>query len=482
MPMIVERFYDGKLAQASYLLGCAATGEAVVVDPTRDIDRYLEAAEREGLRITYVTETHIHADFVSGVRELAARTGATMVLSDEGGEDWKYAFAGERPTLLLRDGDEFRVGNIRLRALHTPGHTPEHMTFLVTDGASADRPIAALTGDFVFVGDVGRPDLLERAAGATGTMELGARRLFRSLRTFKTQPDWLQIWPGHGAGSACGKGLSAIPHSTVGYERLYNWAFRIEDEDEFVRAVLTGQPEPPKYFAQMKRINREGPALLGALRRPDRLPADRLEERLRADALVIDTRAAAEFAAGHVPGTINIPLGRSFTTWAGWLVPYDRDFHLIVDDRDARRVDEAVRDLAMIGLDRIGGYFGLDAVDAWGAGRELETVPQITAEELARRDGDVAILDVRGQAEWEAGHLPETPAAAGGRLYHVPLGYLPDRLDAVPRDRPLIVHCQSGARSSIAASVLQAHGFDNVINLAGGIAAWRAEGRPVVPG
>ncbi|HEX6938169.1 MAG TPA: rhodanese-like domain-containing protein [Longimicrobiales bacterium] len=478
--MIVKRFYEEKLAQASYLLGCAAAGEAVVVDPNRDIEQYVAAAEREGVRITAVAETHIHADFVSGVRELAARTGATKYLSGEGGADWAYAYAGEGRTVLLKDGDAFRVGNIRIEALHTPGHTPEHLTFLVTDGAVADQPIAALTGDFVFVGDVGRPDLLEKAAGVAGTMEPGARRLFRSLQAFKRRPDWLQIWPGHGAGSACGKGLSAIPHSTVGYERLYNWAFRIEDEDEFVRAVLTGQPEPPKYFARMKRVNREGPALVNGIRRPERLPAERLEAVIAAGALVIDTREAADFAAGHVPGTINIPLGRSFSTWAGWLLPADREFYLIVDAAaGAHGMEEAARDLAMIGLDAIGGYFTYDAVDAWAAaGRALETVPQLTVEELAARSGEFAVLDVRGRAEWDAARLPET--VAGGRLVNVPLGYLPDRLDEVPTDRPVVVHCQAGARSAIAASVLRANGFDNVMNLVGGFAAWEAAGLPVV--
>lgn len=479
--MIVKRFYDEKLAQASYLLGCAATGEAVVVDPMRDVDQYVEAAEREGLRITAVTETHIHADFVSGLRELAARTGATMYLSDEGDENWKYAYAGERPTVLLKDGDTFNVGNIRIQAVHTPGHTPEHLMFLVTDGAVADRPIAALTGDFVFVGDIGRPDLLEKAAGVEGTAEPGARRLFRSLQAFKSQPDWLQIWPGHGAGSACGKGLSAIPHSTVGYERLYNWAFQIEDEDEFVRAVLSGQPEPPKYFAQMKRINKVGPTILNGFRRPERLPADRLARLLEEGAIVIDTRRAAAFASAHVPGTINIPLNRSFNTWAGWLVPYDRDFYLIVEDGEAHALDEAVKDLAMIGLDRVGGYFTDDVVEAWAAsGRALGSVPQLTADELAARSGELAVLDVRGQVEWETARLPE--AVAGGLLVHIPLGYLTDRLGEVPVDRPLVVHCQGGARSAIAASVLKANGIDNVINLAGGISAWQNAGHPVVQG
>ncbi|MET0396262.1 MAG: MBL fold metallo-hydrolase [Longimicrobiaceae bacterium] len=475
--MILKRFYDDKLAQASYLVGCAATGEALVVDPNRDVEPYIRAARAEGVRITHVTETHIHADFVSGARELAARTGARLLLSDEGGEGWRYAYAAADGATLLRGGDTFRVGNVRIDVLHTPGHTPEHLSFLVTDTAGATLPIGMLTGDFVFVGDVGRPDLLEKAAKVAGTMEAGARTLFRSLQEFKRQPDYLQVWPGHGAGSACGKGLSAIPHSTVGYERMFNRALAARDEDEFVREVLAGQPEPPRYFAEMKRINRDGPRVLGGLPRPQRLADERLAGLLEEGALVVDARSAAEFAAGHVPGTISVPLNRSFTTWAGWLVPYDRDFYLLLDDARPQAVDEAVRDLATIGLDRVAGFFGAGAVGAWAAeGRELQTVPQITSAELAERmrDGSVAVLDVRGAAEWEAGHLPG--------VENIPVGYLADRLDEVPRDRPLVLQCQAGARSAIAAGVLQAKGFRDVVNLVGGYADWEAGGHLVERG
>ncbi|MBI4512851.1 MAG: MBL fold metallo-hydrolase, partial [Gemmatimonadetes bacterium] len=242
--MIFQRFYNEGLAQASYLIGCEATGEALVIDPHRDAEQYVRAAEIQGLRIGHVTETHIHADYVSGTRELASRTGARIVLSDEGGADWKYGFT--HGAVLLRDGDSFVVGRIRIDVLHTPGHTPEHLTFLVTDTAGADRPMGAFTGDFIFVSDVGRPDLLERAAGYAGTMEAGARHLYRSIQQFKGLPDYLQIWPGHGAGSACGKALGAVPQSTLGYERLFNWALRVEDEDAFVGAVLADQPEAPR--------------------------------------------------------------------------------------------------------------------------------------------------------------------------------------------------------------------------------------------
>jgi len=476
--MIVKRFYDETLAQASYLIGCGRTGNAIVIDPTRDLDQYLRMAEAEEVAVTHVSETHIHADFVSGSRELAARTGAALYLSAEGGPDWQYAFARDAGAVLIRDGDHIMVGNIRIQVVHTPGHTPEHVAFLITDTAAATEPMAIVTGDFVFVGDVGRPDLLEKAAKVQGTMEASARTLYRSLQRFKAYPDYLQLWPGHGAGSACGKGLSAVPQSTVGYERRFNWAFAVEGEDEFVRQVLSGQPEPPAYFAEMKRINRDGPRILNGFATPQWLPEVRLPELLARKAFVIDARAAAEFAAGHVPGTINIPLNRSFNTWAGWLTPFEEDFYLIVDDtgtdRGAHNVHVAARDLAMIGLDRFAGYFGVNAVEEWGrSGRELLTVPQVTSPDLAAQlaRGAVSVIDVRGQSEWEGGHLPGVP--------NIPVGYLVQRLAEVPRDRPVVVQCQAGSRSAIAASVLQAHGVTNVVNLTKGYQEWEAAGLPV---
>lgn len=471
--MILKRFYDEKLAQASYLIGCAATGEALVVDPNREVDHYIREAESEGLRITHLTETHIHADFVSGSRELASSTDATIYLSDEGGQDWTYAFADADGARLLKDGDTFRVGNLEIQAVHTLGHTPEHLIFLVTDTAVADEPIGILTGDFVFVGDVGRPDLLEKAAQVEGTMEAGARTLFRSLQKFKQYPDYLQVFLGHGAGSACGKGISSVPNSTVGYEKRFNWAFQIDAEEEFVHAVLAGQPEPPKYFAEMKKINKEGPRILGGFKCPQRLAEKRLEALLEEDALVIDTRHPADYAQGHIPGVINIPLDKSFSSWAGWLIPYDRDFYLVLDDACTHCVEEAVKALAKIGLERIAGYFGTEVVDTWARyGREVGTVPQITSRELVEqlRAGDVAVLDVRGRTEWEAGHLPG--------VENIPMGYLADRLEEIPRDQPLVLHCESGARSAIAASLLRSHGFQNVVNLAGGYADWQAGGNP----
>jgi hydroxyacylglutathione hydrolase len=459
--MIVKRFFEPLIAQNSYLIGCAAAGEAIVIDPNRDVQQYIAAAEAANLLITHVTETHIHADFLSGARELAHRTGARLCLSDEGDEDWKYQFEHDRK---ITHGDRMTIGNVSVDVLHTPGHTPEHLTFLITDTAVANRPIAAITGDFVFVGDVGRPDLLEKAANLAGTMETGARTLWRSLQQFLQFPDWLQIWPGHGAGSSCGKGISAVPHSTIGYERRFNWAFKTKSEAEFVANVLSGQPDPPPYFAVMKRVNKEGPPLANT--RPIPLIADDQLAETVPSSLVIDTRPALQFAAGHVPGTLNIPMNGSFVTWAGWLIPYDRDCHLIVEEGGERRLDEVRRALALIGLDRIAGYFKASAVVRAGG---TETIDQIAVGELAKHpssNGPV-VIDVRHDAEWNEGHIPNA--------IHIPLGQLAQRIDEVPENENVVVHCQGGGRSSIAASLLQKMGRKKVANLTGGYRAWASD-------
>ena len=469
--MFIKRFFEPKLAQTSYLIGCPGAGEAIVIDPNRDVDQYIEAAAAEGARIAHVTETHIHADFLSGTRELAARTGAAVYLSDEGDAEWKYAFATGDGAMLVKHGDHITVGNVDLEVLHTPGHTPEHISFLITDKGAADEPIAAATGDFIFVGDVGRPDLLEKAANMKGTMEAGARQLWASIEAFRGRTDWLQIWPGHGAGSACGKGISAIPHSTLGYEKRFNWAFQCKTEQEFVDNVLAGQPDPPKYFAEMKRLNKIGPRVLGGFGRPPQKSAAEVGALIAGGAAVVDMRPAAEFAMGSIPGTINVPMNSSFTTWMGWLVSYTADFYLI---GDARTVETAVRDLAMIGLDRVGGWFD-PAVVAESASASHEPpsqIPQIAPADLAEslKHGGVTLIDVRNVNEWAAGRI------AGA--IHIPLGRLADRLDEVPRRNPIVVQCAAGARSMIAASVLKARGIDRVINLTGGFDAWTQAGLP----
>ncbi|HTK56399.1 MAG TPA: rhodanese-like domain-containing protein [Gemmatimonadales bacterium] len=463
--MIFTRFFDEKLAQASYLIGCVATGEAVVIDPNRDVEPYVRAAEHEGLRIVAVTETHIHADYLSGSRELAARTGAQLHLSDCGPAEWKYGFAASDKVRLLKEGDEIVVGNVRLRVIHTPGHTPEHLSFLYVDGAATSEPMGILTGDFVFCGDVGRPDLLEKAVQVKGSAEGAAKVLWQSLAKFRALPEHLSMWPGHGAGSACGKGMSAVPSSTVGYEKRVNWAFLAKDERAFVDGVLAGQPEPPAYFATMKRLNRDGPRVLGGIRTPALLDF----AALGLAPVIVDLRSAADFAAGHIPGSLSIPLNKSFTTWAGSLLPYDRDIHLIFPDRDAAGLREAVRDLALIGLDRIAGYWGVDAIEWWREqGRPLTTVAQMDPASAAA--SKYAIVDVRAASEWNDGHIPGAT--------HIPLPELADRIGELPADRPLILQCAGGGRSMIAASLLQARGIAGVVNLSGGYTAWRKAGLP----
>jgi hydroxyacylglutathione hydrolase len=471
--MIFKRFFDPRLAQASYLLGCTATREALIVDPNRDIDRYLEAAAQEGLRVAHVTETHIHADFVSGARELAHRAGARLYLSAAGGPDWQYRYSSDARAAMLNDGDRFAVGRLEVRALHFPGHTPEHLVFLITDTETASEPMGALTGDFLFVGDVGRPDLLERAVGAEGTMETSARQLYQSVQRFGGFSDYLQIWPGHGAGSACGKSLSAVPQSTLGYEKRFNWAFGVHNENDFVRAVLAGQPDPPRYFAEMKRINRDGPRFLGQPALPSRMSPDRLITVLRSGGTVVDTRGSDEYGRAAIPGTINIPNTRAFPTWAGSLLPYEAELYLIVPDTGDHILENLVRSLAGIGLDQVAGYFGTEILGYWRKSQgELQTIPMVTLEQLASpsRNGEV-FLDVRGAGEWDAGHVPGSQ--------NLPVGELEARLDEIPRGRPLIVHCQTGARAAIAASLLRAKGFEDVRLFHGGFAEWRAAGQPV---
>lgn len=464
--MYFQHIYETGLAQASYLIGCQATGEAVVIDPRRDIDVYLEAAEKNRLRITHIAETHIHADFLSGSRELAAATGATMYLSDEGGADWAYQF----DHVGLRDGDQFTVGNLRFDVLHTPGHTPEHISFLLTDLPASAQPVMLFSGDFMFVGDVGRPDLLEKAAGVAGTRVQGARDMFRSLRRFTALPDHVQLWPGHGAGSACGKALGAVPSSTVGYEKLTNWALRIEDEETFITELLAGQPEPPRYFAMMKRLNKVGPRVLGGVPHPARLTLTQFTEAMAQGLPLIDTRDKLAFAGGHFPGSLNIQNNSAFSTWAGWMLEYGTPFLLVASDS---RIAELTRALIRIGLDDIAGY--VSDMDRIGdAGHDMQVVDQITVDELYAYRDEYLVLDVRGATEHAAARIP------GSRNIHA--GVLAGKLDELPRDRRMVVHCVSGDRSSIATSFLLAKGFTQVRNLTCGINGWMQRGYDVERG
>jgi hydroxyacylglutathione hydrolase len=439
----------------------------MVVDPNRDVDRYLEEAARAHVRIAAVTETHIHADFVSGSRELARRAGAQLLLSGEGGNDWQYAFAADDGARLLRDGDRFEVGTLSVDVRHTPGHTPEHVSLIVTDTAAGPFPVGMFSGDFLFAGDVGRPDLLERAANVGGTMEPMARRLYRSLHATDSLPAHLQVWPGHGPGSACGKALGAIPSTTLGYERLANWAFQAASEDDFVRAVLAGQPEPPRYFARMKSLNRDGPPAMPARGELAQLDVTALRGALTSK-VVIDARPSVEFARSHIPGSMSIPFGTSFATWAGTLLDPDRDVVLLADDET--RIENARRMLALIGFDRVVGWAGRTARADWAATDGLASVDQLDPADVAIRNHRT-VIDVRGATEWDAGHIPNAR--------HLFLGDLAETSDDLPRDLPIALHCQGGTRASIAASMLQAKGFTNVATLKGGMDAWNAAHLPV---
>jgi hydroxyacylglutathione hydrolase len=469
--MLFKRFYDDNLAQASYLIACEDTREAVVVDPNLDIAQYIRAAGAERVRITNVTETHIHADFVSGAQALAAATGAKLHLSAEGAKDWGYTSHALEHAQPLRDGSEISFGNVRLRAAHTPGHTPEHLTFLVSDLERGTEPVGALTGDFVFVGDVGRPDLLERAAGALGSMQRSAAELYESVNRFKDQPAHLQIWPGHGAGSACGKSLGSMPQSTLGYERLFNWAFAETSETEFVRRALEDQPVPPRYFALMKKINRGRQSVTPPQIDPCELGLDNLHSALKNGAVVVDTRPREKFSAGHIPGTLNIPRNKSFLNWSGALVPGTADFYLITEAESDEAVKLLFSDLAKIGLAPNRGYFGHRIFADWTTSHgKLEQVHQLDAAQLRSvpSDKNVQIVDVRGPDEWRRGHLP-------GAI-HIPLAALPDRIGELNAATPIVLHCKGGGRSAIATSFLQAHGIANVSNLAGGYEDWVKSG------
>ncbi|MGP1272224.1 MAG: MBL fold metallo-hydrolase [Phycisphaerales bacterium] len=465
--MFMRMIYDEKLAQAAYLIGCQRTGEAIVIDPERDVDRYIDLARDNGLRIVATAETHIHADFLSGSRELAERVGARVFVSDEGDADWKYGWldqkldGGSYDHRLLHDGDTFRIGQIEFQAIHTPGHTPEHLMFLVTDrGGGADAPIGIATGDFLFVGDLGRPDLLESAAGIAGMMEPSARRLHSTVRRLDAIPDFVQVWPGHGAGSACGKSLGAVPTSTVGYERRFSPALAAADNEQaFVEFILSDQPEPPLYFARMKQCNKIGPAVIGSLPRPARVPLERIASLDARSVAIIDTRTWDAFRAGHVRGSLWIPLNRSFTTDAGSLVEATDDIYLIVDED---RMEEAVRDLVRIGLDRIIGWCPPSAVSGEGA---RATIDEIEPREIMDRveSHAVRVLDVRRASEFAGGHLPDAINIAHTRLAR--------RTAELPRDETLLVNCRSGGRSGRASAYLQRAGF-RVINLKGGMLAW----------
>ena len=468
--MFFRQVNDPKLAQYAYVIGCQATREAIVVDPLRDIETYLDVAESEGLRIVAVAETHIHADFLSGARELAERVRATVYVSGEGGPDWQSEWlkGSAYPHRLLRDGDHFMIGNLRFDVIHTPGHTPEHVCYTVTDTpAGTTLPVGILTGDFVFVGDVGRPDLLESAAGQAGAMEPSARALFHSIERFRKLPAAMQLWPAHGAGSACGKALGAVPMSTVGYELQSNLSIgAAKDVDGFVAYILEGQPEPPLYFARMKRDNRGGPPVLGKIPEPKPIPASKLVELEGATGVaLLDTRPWDAYRRAHVPGSLHTPLSRMFNTVAGSFVPEGMPIYLVVDEK---RLREAVVDLIRVGLDRVVGFATPATFDEYAKKGKPGSIAQIDAAQIeAQVDAGAFLLDVRRAAELaDRGRIPGS--------HHVAYERLLGRLAEIPKNRPVVVHCQGGTRSAYASGLLDRMGY-SVTNVAGGYEAWKTK-------
>lgn len=453
--MFFRQVFDPDLAQYAYVVGCQRTGEALVIDPQRDVDRYLDIAAEEGLRIVAAADTHIHADFLTGTLELAEQVEARLYLPDEGGADWRYQWAIDSPydVHLLHDNDTFDIGHIRLTALHTPGHTPEHMSYVITDlGGGANEPIGVASGDFVFVGALGRPDLLETAAGMAGSQEPAAQQLFASTKRFLTLADHMQVWPGHGAGSACGKALGSVPQSTVGYERRFNAGLSFgEDEAGFVDAILDGQPEPPVYFARMKDLNRNGIPVLGKLPRPKLYPVEELVARTaKGEGVIVDTRADRHrFLARHIPGSLYAPLDINFAMVVGSYVDPAEPIYLIVDPDDA---ETAVRILVRIGYDKIAGFCPPSSLVDSSVATASTPIVAFSSLDAALDTQVTPVLDVRGAAEYASGHIPGAQHVA-----HTRLG---PRLDEIARDQPLLVHCRSGNRATYAVSFLERAGFD----------------------
>jgi hydroxyacylglutathione hydrolase len=463
--MHFKQFYLGCLAHASYLVGSG--GEAAVFDPQRDVDQYVAEAEAHGLKIKYVVETHLHADFVSGHCELAARTGAEIVFGRRAGA----AF----PHRAVSDGDELRVGRVVLRFIETPGHTPEGVSVLVIDTEVSGEPQKVLTGDTLFVGDVGRPDL----AGSKGfTPEQMASMLYDSLHgKLLRLDDSVEVFPAHGAGSMCGRNISKEASSTIGRQRRSNPALAPMSREDFVRMMTAELPPAPAYFSRDAEINRTGAAALDSLPRPAALAPEEVSRLQREGGrLVLDTRAAAEFGAGHVPGALNVGLGGQFATWAGSLIRPGEKIILVADDE--AKVDEAVTRLARVGLETVIGYLG-GGMRAWReAGLEIATVEQISVGELRRRLDDepgLQVLDVRLAAEYDAGHVP------GARLCTL-AALASDPLEGLDPARPVAVVCAGGYRSSAAASILAPRGYRKLLNVAGGTSAYVNAGFPVEKG
>jgi hydroxyacylglutathione hydrolase len=454
--MYFQQFYLGCLSHASYLIG--SEGVAAVVDPQRDTGIYIEDAMRNHLKIEYVIETHLHADFISGHQELAALTGASIYLGARAGASF--------PHVPVHDGDQIRFGRCILRFLETPGHTPESISILVTDLERSPDPYAVLTGDTLFIGDVGRPDL-----SPDHTPQQLAGMLYDSLHSkLLILPDNVEVYPAHGAGSLCGRQLSTEHSSTIGQQRLTNFALQAKSREEFVRLLTSELPERPGYFALDAEINRSGPAPLADLPVPPLLRAQEVAALSREGAIVLDTRPAGQFGGAHVPGAIQIGLAGQYASWAGRLIGLKQPVILVAEDHDSM-LEARVR-LARVGIEEIVGYLE-DGMASWfREGLPVAQVPQITVQDLNRELEHVQVVDVREPGEWAQGHI----ASATSR----PLSKLTRALDGLDRSQPVAVHCKSGYRSSIGTSLLKREGFAEVMNVIGGFDAWRACGYPVV--
>jgi len=457
--MLVERIYDEDLSQGAWLIGCQATKEALLIDPERDVCRYIKAASDNGLKISAVAETHIHADFLSGSHELGLATGATIYLSKYGGDDWSYKWPKtSNATIEFKgDGEKFQVGNIVVTVVHTPGHTPEHICFLVQDANQKDA-IGYATGDFVFVGDLGRPDLLETAAGIKGAMEASAKQLHETCQRFIGMEDYIQIWPAHGAGSACGKALGAVPQSTVGYEKRTSPPLQlIDDQSAFTNFMLSGQPEPPLYFARMKRLNRDGVPLLESLPSPQQIDSPDELVSVASGKVVIDTRPWHKVRDGHLPNTIWSQANSDFHRYAGSFVSDDSEIVFIVEEDE---LDRAIRNAIRIGLDKIIGWATPKTLEHCA---NLETMPEVDAKEFDAIE-NASVLDVRRLGEYDNGRIPKSINIAHTRLL--------DRIGEIDSDTNWIVNCHGGSRSAAACMVLKRNGY-KVTNLAGGYSSWK---------
>ena len=457
--MKIKQFEVPGLAQFSYVI--SSGGEAVVIDPMRDVDRYTDYAKEQGVAITYVTETHIHADFASGALALAEVTGARLALSAYDQAPYRYTMSHH----ALHNGDALQIGNARLVALHTPGHTPEHLSFVLFDQErDASQPLALFTGDFLFVGSLGRPDLL----GEQAKRKL-AHDLYDSLHDrIASLPDGVHVYPGHGAGSLCGAGMSERAESTLGYERLSQPLFKLK-EDAFASEIMASVPPMPSYYPRMKELNSQGASSVADLPGKIALSPARVATLLASESVtVVDLRRPAAFGGAHIPGAVNIGAGQNLSLWAGWVLAPEQKLILVNDEGDD---EEARRSLVRVGLDHIEGFVQ-KGMAAWiDAGMEFTRTTQLSTKEVSERLPGTRILDVRSNKEWTGGHIQNA--------IHIPLGELRNRLSELPEDSDIITICGSGYRSSIAASVLQASGFTKISSMDGGMSAWKERKLPL---